>query len=91
MFGNNLFVTTVEADRKVVEQVAALAAARGVPKAQIALAWVLQKPFVTAPIIGAAKARHIEDAIAALSLKLEPPDIAQLEAPYVSHNISGHS
>jgi aryl-alcohol dehydrogenase-like predicted oxidoreductase len=90
-FGNNLYAATVDADRKVVEQVATLAAARGVPKAQIALAWITQKPFVTAPIIGASKAHHLTDAVAALDVKLEPAEIAQLEAPYLPHAVAGHT
>jgi 1-deoxyxylulose-5-phosphate synthase len=90
-FGNKLYIASVEADRKVVEQVASLAAARGAPKAQIALAWLVQKPLVTAPIIGASKPQHLDDAVAALTLKLEAAEVAQLEAPYVPHAISGHS
>jgi aryl-alcohol dehydrogenase-like predicted oxidoreductase len=90
-YGNKLYVASVDADRKVVEQVAAIAAARGVPTAQIALAWIVQKPFVTAPIIGASKPQHLDDALAALTLKLEAAEIAQLEAPYVPHAIVGHS
>jgi 1-deoxyxylulose-5-phosphate synthase len=90
-FGSKLYAATVDADRKVVEHVAAIAAARGVPKAQVALAWLAQKPFVTAPIIGATKPQHLEDAVAALSLHLEAPEIAQLEAPYVPHAVSGHT
>jgi 1-deoxyxylulose-5-phosphate synthase len=90
-YGNKLYATTGDADRKVVEQVAAIASARGVPKAQVALAWIAQKPFVTAPIVGSTKTQHLEDAVAALTLKLEPSEIAQLEAPYVPHAVSGHS
>jgi len=90
-YGNKLYVSAVDADRKVVEQVAAIAASRGVPKAQVALAWVIQKPFVSAPIIGAAKPQHLEDAVAALTLKLSADEIAQLESPYVPHAIVGHS
>jgi 1-deoxyxylulose-5-phosphate synthase len=89
-FGNNLYVATVEADRKVVEEVAAIATARNVSQAQVALAWVAQQPFVTVPIVGVSKPQHLDDALAALTLKLEPADIAQLEAPYVPHRISGH-
>jgi 1-deoxyxylulose-5-phosphate synthase len=91
VYGNKLYVATVDADRKVVEQVATIAAARGVPKAQIALAWIAQKPFVTAPIIGASKPQHLDDAVAALTLKLEAAEIAQLEAPYVPHTVAGHT
>ena len=90
-YGNKLYVSTVESDRQVVEQVAAIAAARGVPKAQVALAWVLQKPFVTAPIVGASKPQHLDDAVAALTIQLTAAEIAQLEAPYVPHAIAGHS
>ncbi len=88
-YDKKLYTLTVEADRKVVEQVAAIAAARGVPKAQIALAWMTQKSFVTAPIVGASKSQHLDDAVAALSLKLNDSEIAQLEAPYVPHAIAG--
>ena len=90
-YGNKLYESTSEADRRVVEQVATIAAARGVPKAQVALAWVAQKPFVTAPIIGVSKAQQLDDAVAALTLQLGPAEIAQLEAPYVPHAIVGHS
>jgi aryl-alcohol dehydrogenase-like predicted oxidoreductase len=71
--------------------VADVAAARGVPRAQVALAWVLAKADVTSPIIGAGKAGHLSDAVAALSLKLTDEEIAALEAPYVPHAVVGHS
>ena len=90
-YGNKLYETATEADRKVVEQVAAIAAARAVPKAQVALAWIAGKPFVTAPIVGASKAQHLEDAVGALNLRLDAAEIARLEAPYVPHPIVGHS
>ena len=90
-YGNKLYVATVDADRKVVEQVATIAAARGVPKAQVALAWIAQKPFVTAPIVGASKPQHLDDAVAALTIKLDAAEIAQLEAPYVPHAVAGHT
>jgi aryl-alcohol dehydrogenase-like predicted oxidoreductase len=89
-YGSKLYVSDIEADRRVVEQVAKIAAARGVRKAQVALAWIVQKPFVTAPIVGASKSEHLTDAVAALALKLDESEIAQLEAPYVPHAISGH-
>jgi aryl-alcohol dehydrogenase-like predicted oxidoreductase len=91
VYGNKLYETAAEADRKVVEQVAAIAAARGVPKAQVALAWISGKPFVTAPIVGASKAQHLEDAVSALNLRLDAAEIARLEAPYVPHPVVGHS
>ena len=88
-FGKTLYAQTLEADRKVVEAVAAVAAERGVPSARVALAWVLAKPEVSAPIIGASKEAHLDDAIAALSLGLTDAEIARLEAPYVPHAIVG--
>jgi len=90
-YGNKMYAATVEGDRKIVEQVAAIAAARGVPTAQVALAWLMQKPFVTAPIVGASKPQHLDDAVAALTLKLEPAEIVRLEESYVPHSIVGHS
>jgi 1-deoxyxylulose-5-phosphate synthase len=89
-YGSSLYASDAQADRRVIERVAAIAAARGVPKAQVALAWIRQKPFVTAPIIGASKQQQLDDAVAALSLKLEPTEIEQLEAPYVPHPVVGH-
>jgi len=89
-FGKTLYVVP-EADRRVVDAVATIAAARGVPKAQVALAWMLGKPWVTAPIVGASKAQHLDDAVAALSLSLTPAEINALEEHYVPHAVSGHS
>lgn len=80
---------TADADRLVVERVAAIAEKRGVPRVQIALAWVLQKEPVTAPIIGATKISHLEDAVAALSITLTSEEITFLEEPYVPHPIIG--
>ena len=80
-----------DADQRIVAQVAAIATARGVPRAQVALAWIAQKSIVTAPIIGASKPQHLDDAVAALSLGLTPVEMAQLEAPYVPHSIVGHA
>ncbi|WP_298264749.1 aldo/keto reductase [Acidocella sp.] len=76
-------------DRKVIEAVASLAAARGLPRAQIAMAWLLHKEVITAPIIGATKASHLSDAIAALDVTLSPDEIAALEAHYVPHEVNG--
>jgi aryl-alcohol dehydrogenase-like predicted oxidoreductase len=89
-YGNKLFEGSTESDRKVVEQVGAIAAAREVPRAQVALAWVAQKSVVTAPIVGASKPQHLDDALAALTLHLTESEIAQLEAPYVPHAVAGH-
>ncbi|WP_201865334.1 aldo/keto reductase [Microvirga soli] len=88
-FGKTLYAKTAEADRKVVERVAEVASRRGVPRAQVALAWLLHKPVVTAPIVGASKPQHLEDAVAALSIKLTSEEIAELEEPYVPHAVAG--
>jgi aryl-alcohol dehydrogenase-like predicted oxidoreductase len=90
IYGDKIFPPSAEADRKVVEAVAAVATARGVPRAQVALAWLIRKPGVTAPIIGAAKPQHLDDAVAALDLELTAAEMAQLEAPYIPHAITGH-
>jgi aryl-alcohol dehydrogenase (NADP+) len=79
-----------EGDRAIHAAVNEVAWARGVPPAQVALAWLCQKPGVVAPIVGASKPEHLEDAVAALSLKLTAAEIAALEAPYVPHAIAGH-
>jgi aryl-alcohol dehydrogenase-like predicted oxidoreductase len=79
-----------DSDQKVVDHVHVLAEKRGIPAAQVALAWLLHKPEVTAPIVGASKPHHLEDAIASLSVKLSAEDIAFLEAPYIPHPVAGH-
>ena len=81
---------TQEADDRVVDCVAEVAKNRGVPPAQVALAWLLQKPQVTAPIIGASKPHHLKDAIAAVGLKLTKEEIEQVESVYVPHAVLGH-
>ncbi|MBP3039044.1 aldo/keto reductase [Bacillaceae bacterium Marseille-Q3522] len=88
-FGKTLYAATEAADKLVVEQVAKIAKERGVSRAQIALAWVLQKEPVTSPIIGSTKMSHLEDAVAALSIKLTPEEITSLEEPYVPHPVLG--
>ncbi|MDT9600219.1 aldo/keto reductase [Sphingosinicella rhizophila] len=90
VFGKTLYAQTADADRKVVEAVAAVAAERGVPRAQIALAWILAKPEVTAPIIGASKPAHLDDAIVALDLELSEDEMQRLQAPYIPHAVIGH-
>jgi aryl-alcohol dehydrogenase-like predicted oxidoreductase len=90
-FGKTLYQGAGEADRKVVERVGEVAASRGVPPAQVALAWLLHKPVVTSPIVGATKLQHLEDAVTALSVKLSDEEIAALEAPYVPHPVAGFS
>lgn len=88
-FGKTLYAATADADRKVVEAVAKVAKARGIPRAQVALAWVLQKPGITAPIVGASKMGHLDDAVAALAVKLTAEEIATLEGAYVPHAVVG--
>jgi len=84
-FGQLLYDKTRDADRSVVERVGRIAGERGLPQAQVALAWLLHKPGVTSPIVGATKMSHLEDAVAALSVKLSPEEIASLEEPYIPH------
>jgi 1-deoxyxylulose-5-phosphate synthase len=88
-FGKKLYTQFPESDRQIVDQVSAIASARGVPRAQVAMAWLVQKKGVTSPIVGASRPEHLKDAVAALSLKLSAEEIASLEKPYVPHSISG--
>jgi len=81
---------TAETDRQVVERVAEIADKHGAPRVHIALAWLLQKQPVVAPIIGATTIRHLEDAVGALSVTLSPDEVTYLEEPYVPHPIVGH-
>ncbi|WP_222193105.1 aldo/keto reductase [Modestobacter italicus] len=87
-FGKKLYN---DADRVIVERVAEVAQARGVSRAQVALAWVLSKPVVTAPIVGVTKAQHLEDAVAAVDLRLTAEEVARLEEPYTPHEVVGFS
>src|SRR6478672_3874892 len=84
-FGDSLY--TPDVDFAVVDRTAEVAATRGVPSAQVALAWLLHKPGVTAPIVGATKLEHLEDAIEAANLSLSPEEIERLEEPYVPHPV----
>jgi aryl-alcohol dehydrogenase-like predicted oxidoreductase len=85
-FGDTLYL---DADFAVVDRLNEVAAAKGLPPAQVALAWLLHKPGVTAPIVGATKPGHLEDALRAVDVVLTPEDIARLEEPYVPHAVSG--
>jgi aryl-alcohol dehydrogenase (NADP+) len=87
-FGQSLYN---DADFDVVDRVAEVAASHGVPPARVALAWMLQKPEITAPIIGATKPHHLEDAVKALEVKLSPEEIARMEEPYKPHPVLGFS
>jgi aryl-alcohol dehydrogenase-like predicted oxidoreductase len=86
-----LSAKSIDADRAIVGRVAEIAAARGIPRAQVALAWLLSKPVVTAPIIGATRLQHLDDAVAALTVTLTAEEVARLEAPYVPHAVVGFS
>ena len=88
-FAHALYYT--EQDFQIVDRVTALAKKHDRPNAQVALAWMLTKPAITAPIIGATKPHHLEDAVAALTLKLDPEDIKALEEPYKPKRVMGHT
>ncbi|WP_179415275.1 aldo/keto reductase [Mucilaginibacter sp. E4BP6] len=88
-FGKSLY--TEDADMEIVKRVTEIAHQHSVPNAQVAMAWMLTKPTITSPIIGASKPGHLEDAVAALSLKLSDEEIKKLEEPYKPHSIQGHS
>jgi len=89
-YGHRLYgEQTSPADERVIERLEELATAAGVPPARMALAWLLHKPGVAAPIVGASKASHIEDAVAALAVPLDFDTIARLEGPYLPHAVAG--
>jgi aryl-alcohol dehydrogenase-like predicted oxidoreductase len=90
-FSKVIFSKTDEADRKVVDRLGELAERRGIPRATLALAWMFTKPVVTAPIVGATKQNHLDDAVAALTVKLSAEEIAALEESYVPHPVVGFS
>ena len=90
-FGSTLYSSMADADQRVLAAVDALAAARGLSHAHIALGWLLQKDAVTAPIVGATKMAHLETAVEALGVKLSPEEVAGLEVAYLPHPIAGHS
>jgi aryl-alcohol dehydrogenase-like predicted oxidoreductase len=88
-FGKTLYSSMAEADQRVITELDKMAKARKLPHAQIALAWLLQKGGVTAPIVGATNMEHLETAIDALGVQLSPEEVTTLEAPYVAHPIAG--
>jgi aryl-alcohol dehydrogenase-like predicted oxidoreductase len=88
-YGSSLYVATEDADRAIIERVDEIAAKRGVPMAQVALAWVARHPAVTAPIVGATKPHHLDDAVAALSLHLDDDEVTGLEELYLPHPVVG--
>jgi len=90
-FGKSLYSRTEAMDRKVIDRLGQMAEERGVSRAALALAWLLSKPAITAPIVGATKPHHLEEAVAALSLRLTPEEVAALEEPYTPHPVVGFS
>lgn len=88
-FGKTLYASSADADRQVVEEVRKVADVRGLPRAQVALAWLLGKSAITAPIIGATKLQHLTDAVAAVDVTLTREEMTQLEAPYMPHAVAG--
>jgi 1-deoxyxylulose-5-phosphate synthase len=87
--GKNMYTQTEQLDQKVVDRVSKVSEQRGVSRAQVALAWMLSKPGISAPIVGATKTHHLSDAAAALALRLTPEEISSLEEPYAPHPILG--
>lgn len=83
------YARTQEADKIVVDRLTSLSQTRGLSHAQLALAWLLSKPVVTAPIVGVTKPQHLEDAFAAVGVKLSEDEVKSIEAPYVPHPVSG--
>jgi aryl-alcohol dehydrogenase-like predicted oxidoreductase len=88
-YGKKIYSGTEEADKQVVDRVGEIAEARGITRAQIALAWLFHQPAVTAPIVGATKPHHLEEAVAALGVKLSDTEIEALEALYIPHAVVG--
>ena len=88
-FGKSMYSQTEELDHTVVDRVGRISEQRGASRAQVALAWMLSKPAITSPIVGATKPHHLSDAAAALSLRLTPEEIASLEEPYTPHPVLG--
>jgi aryl-alcohol dehydrogenase-like predicted oxidoreductase len=88
-FGKMLYRKNEGADRSIIDAVGAIATARDLPRAQVALAWLLAKPGVTSPIVGATKTEHLADAIAAVSVSLSSDEISKLEEPYTPHAVAG--
>jgi aryl-alcohol dehydrogenase (NADP+) len=86
-FGGTLYR---DEDRAIVDQVAAVAERRGLPRAQVALSWLLHQPVVTSPIVGVTKPQHLADAVAAVDVELSPDELEELGAGYLPHAVAGH-
>lgn len=89
IWGKTLYENTEEADKKVIDCITEISKLRDVSQAQIALAWLLSKPAITAPIVGATKIQHLEDAVSAVSIKLTDEENKLLEEPYIPHQVVG--
>ena len=90
-FGKAMYAKTEEADRDVVDRLQQIAERRDLPMATVAMAWLLGRPGVTAPIVGASKPRHLEDAVRALDVRLSPEEVVELGEGYVPHPVLGFS
>ena len=88
-FAGRMYDPNADADRAIIDAVGAIAKERGVPRARVAMAWLLQKPGVTSPIVGAGKPHHLADAVAALALRLTDGEVSRLEQPYRPHEVTG--
>jgi aryl-alcohol dehydrogenase-like predicted oxidoreductase len=88
-FGKFMYGGTEDSDRKIIDTVTELSVRKNLPHATIALAWMLGKPYVSSPIVGATKPRHLSDAVRALDVKLTPEEVAELEAAYLPHPVLG--
>jgi 1-deoxyxylulose-5-phosphate synthase len=91
VFGARMYTKIAEGDRQIIDEVGNIASRHNIPRAQVALAWVLRKPQITAPIIGATRQQHLQDAVAALDVKLTDDEVKALEAPYAPHPVTGIS
>jgi len=88
-FGKSMYGGTEEADRKVIDKLTEVSARRNLPQATVALAWMLAKPYVDSPIVGATKPQHLEDAVCAVDVKLSSEEVDELEAAYIPHPVLG--
>jgi 1-deoxyxylulose-5-phosphate synthase len=88
-FADRMYDPMAQSDRAIIEAVGAIARERGVPRAQVAMAWLVQKPGITSPIVGAGKPHHLSDAVAALALRLTDAEVRRLEEPYRPHPVAG--
>ena len=91
LYGARIYANVAEGDRQIIDEVGKIASRRNIPRAQVALAWLLRKPEITAPIIGATQPQHLQDAVAALDVQLTEDEVKALEAPYAPHPVAGIS